>query len=1008
MVVPNEIGGVKLRIRDADTDIELARINAKEITITTNNCKAVFDVTNIKGIIIGKYYKIQLAYISVLDQNDIGYYSTVSIIKCTSYPSVKISGLSQGGINTDISYYSGIYINTLDPSEKCYQYKFTLFDEYNEIITTTDWKIHNVNIDDKQSESKDDYILEYQCDADKRYRIQYSIITSNGLIVSSPKYILVGNLSVAPQLNAELLAELDYDNGCIELSLLPTGTGDNEAYSGFFIISRSDAAEDYKIQTQIFSFSLNGDLPRGPIFRDYTVEHGHIYRYTLQQKNTYDIYSSRVYAINTTPNTESFYQYKHEHSYIADDYALNYYLSLKQSKRLEGDVCDIHAAFEDTYLYDGERQLKIRFNPKVSSFKSVVQDNKKTTLGSQFPFFFRSGNIEYKEFPISGLISYLIDENEFFMTKEEINMGEFFEKTTNLTDENIYYERQFKLKILEWLNNGEVKLFRSPVEGNYLVRLMNVSLSPNDVVGRMLHTFNCTASEADTMTTKNLIKYNIFNHLSNDDYLELRFYTIRFSDYIDEKISHYTAGTPTQEIIDNVINQVKSEDLLQGKECQYLRFEDCNPNSISFTIDNSNDKIIVGATGQYELIAPKEAPIKNLQLIDINYGDTGQITYGIWTTRLTLFDAIINLDQKDIIDFPESTDVNYIDTIANSKTRIKEILFMDFTLKDPVFEIESLPLWAEKHYLRLNSVPPSNNQIQNRRYSVTLTPPTGNNQNISKTYSIKAETIQDKVLYQHELLPDESLVFDKAEQKLYKYNSTIGASNLSNNVLLGELVEIKCDEEDINNSAIPYLKFKDNGEFVYLSPTQIYIDGQIIDILKSGSYHLDSQASIPKKLYWGSRVITTFAYQSLRIDYALETSEESKIRKDGNKSLAMLFDEYNETEKEYAIYKLKVLPVEDGLADVRDITKDNIYVAWDSNNMTFEKLLNEDRINFSGDAYRYCTLAEAEMNYPIWNEMSNLYPYKTKKQAAIDAKKAYFKLLDELLEQSGIEAVLLQ
>lgn len=58
MVVPNEIGGVKLRIRDADTDIELARINAKEITITTNNCKAVFDVTNIKGIIIGKYYKI--------------------------------------------------------------------------------------------------------------------------------------------------------------------------------------------------------------------------------------------------------------------------------------------------------------------------------------------------------------------------------------------------------------------------------------------------------------------------------------------------------------------------------------------------------------------------------------------------------------------------------------------------------------------------------------------------------------------------------------------------------------------------------------------------------------------------------------------------------------------------------------------------------------------------------------------------------------------------------------
>ena len=40
----------------------------------------------------------------------------------------------------------------------------------------------------------------------------------------------------------------------------------------------------------------------------------------------------------------------------------------------EGPVqCD----FEDAFLYDGERQLKIRFNPKVSSFKTTVLDSKK-------------------------------------------------------------------------------------------------------------------------------------------------------------------------------------------------------------------------------------------------------------------------------------------------------------------------------------------------------------------------------------------------------------------------------------------------------------------------------------------------------------------------------------------------------------------------------------------------------------------------------------------------------
>ncbi|MBQ9657397.1 MAG: hypothetical protein IJV31_01345 [Clostridia bacterium] len=50
-------------------------------------------------------------------------------------------------------------------------------------------------------------------------------------------------------------------------------------------------------------------------------------------------------------------------------------------------------------------------------------------------------------------------------------------------------ERIFKLKVLEWLNDGKIKMFKSPTEGNYLVRLMNISLTPEDKLGRMLHNF---------------------------------------------------------------------------------------------------------------------------------------------------------------------------------------------------------------------------------------------------------------------------------------------------------------------------------------------------------------------------------------------------------------------------------------------------------------------------------------------------------------------------------------
>jgi len=57
------------------------------------------------------------------------------------------------------------------------------------------------------------------------------------------------------------------------------------------------------------------------------------------------------------------------------------------------------------------------------------------------------------------------------------------------SDENILLEREFKLAVLDWLNDGKPKLFKSPYEGNYIVRLMNNELKPVEELGRMLHTF---------------------------------------------------------------------------------------------------------------------------------------------------------------------------------------------------------------------------------------------------------------------------------------------------------------------------------------------------------------------------------------------------------------------------------------------------------------------------------------------------------------------------------------
>ena len=81
-------------------------------------------------------------------------------------------------------------------------------------------------------------------------------------------------------------------------------------------------------------------------------------------------------------------------------------------------------------------------------------------------------------------------------------------RTRNFTGYNMFAERKFKLKVLDWLNDGKLKLFKSPAEGNYLVCLMNISLTPEDKLGRMIHNFSCTAYEIQEYTYNNLSNFS--------------------------------------------------------------------------------------------------------------------------------------------------------------------------------------------------------------------------------------------------------------------------------------------------------------------------------------------------------------------------------------------------------------------------------------------------------------------------------------------------------------------
>ena len=84
----------------------------------------------------------------------------------------------------------------------------------------------------------------------------------------------------------------------------------------------------------------------------------------------------------------------------------------------------------------------------MSKFANTRLEAKLDTIGSQFPFIFRNGNVDYHEFNIQGLISYFMDEAHSFMPEENLLSSE---KTINYTTNNVAQERIFKMNVLEWL-----------------------------------------------------------------------------------------------------------------------------------------------------------------------------------------------------------------------------------------------------------------------------------------------------------------------------------------------------------------------------------------------------------------------------------------------------------------------------------------------------------------------------------------------------------------------------
>ena len=349
------------------------------------------------------------------------------------------------------------------------------------------------------------YVLATEATDGETYTVRFNFETINGLafevagtatiseVLINKTEVNLNMYTVGSESGNVDLASVDEENNEGRIAVYFTKGGSDNTYSGNVCIRRTDETSNFNnwhdIKIKVFKqtdITTDGDGLNKNVFYDYTAESGKWYLYGIQ-----DIDRDGNRGVMKQMGSPTIRNYAH------------------------------------SFLLGGDgRQLKLMFDNTMDSFKINRYDSKVDTIGGKYPIISRNSSVDYKTFPINGLISFWMDDdNKLFYTKEEAykaKYGKGYSIKDKYTEYNDYYrnvgfnnidqydyfwEKAFRDKVLEWLHDGTPKLFKSPTEGNVIVRLMDINCTPNQSLGRMIYSFSATAHEIAEANYDNLVKY---------------------------------------------------------------------------------------------------------------------------------------------------------------------------------------------------------------------------------------------------------------------------------------------------------------------------------------------------------------------------------------------------------------------------------------------------------------------------------------------------------------------
>lgn len=525
-------------------------------------------------------------------------------------------------------------------TEYLYKYRFFLYEITNnankKLVDSTDWFTYTNAIDNENLST-----FSYRFDTNLQENIDYRVVVE-GMTVNNYNLIDYFDFQIETldtsslNENCNLFYNYDEENGAVMLEIELKEKENNENYNNSLIIIRQEVLNWEKESSGTIKYNCgpeqemqyiwlelnSNDIANGKkiVYNDRTVECGKTYRYIAREQSLDGVRSMPFPFVNKKEPLK-------EH---------------------------ITTNFEHMFVFDGEKQLKLKFNPKLDNFKHTTLIQKQDTLGGKYPVIMKSGQAYYAEFSLGGLIT-LNDEDQYFYNSDIFpysihelkGLKRIQEKdkkfitnvdedtitdiiiprfSTNLTYDTINYERKFREDVEKFLNDNNYKLFRSPYEGNLVVAFSEVSLAGEPKLGRAIATMTSKVYEMAENNYKNLIKYNFIrpgNYVNYSDKLKHSYGQL-------EEVVNYNDN-----IITLINNKIKQENMDQN-------------------IFNENNNFIAQKILNYKTIT-----ITNYPYIP------EQLNYRILEEKSKLSNSNLNL--------------------INKLTNIKEHILDDYYLQSPIF-----------------------------------------------------------------------------------------------------------------------------------------------------------------------------------------------------------------------------------------------------------------------------------------------------------------------------------